>query len=76
MIHVLLAIEVSVVIMPRREITLWRVRAEFLAMTDGAGLTRCKLSDVTLDAGAVPRKIHLQTIIVFGRGDAPVRGRA
>src|SRR5262245_31720278 len=75
-IRVLLAIEVSVVIAPRGEITLRRERDEFLAMTDGAGLTRCKLSDVALDAGVVTRKFHPQTIITFGRGDAPVRWRA
>src|SRR5262245_16957667 len=75
-IHVLPAIEVSVVIAPRRKIALWRERAEFLAMTDDAGLTRCKLHDVALDAGVVPGKIQLQTIIMFGRSHAPVHGRA
>src|SRR5262249_49357739 len=75
-IHVLLTIEVGVVIASQWEITLWRERAEVLAMTDGAGLTRCKLSDVALHAGVVPREFHLQTIIRLGRGDARGRGRA
>jgi hypothetical protein len=75
-IYVLLAIEVGVVITPRREITLRWERDEFPAMTDCAGLTRCKLSDVALDASVVTWKFHLQTIIMFGRGDAPVRRRA
>ncbi len=62
-VRVLLAIKVSVVIMSRREITLWRARSKplFLAVTDGAGLerTQSKLRDVALNAGLVPRKINL-----------------
>jgi hypothetical protein len=63
MVSVLLTIKVSVVIVPGREITLWRARGEplFLAVTDGAGLerTQSKLRDVALNAGLVPRKIKL-----------------
>ena len=58
-IRVLLAVEVGVVVVPRREITLWRERSEFLAVTDGAGLTQSKLRDVAFNTGLVPRKIHL-----------------
>src|SRR5262249_46790406 len=57
-VHVLLAIEVGVVIAPRREITLWRERDEFLAMTDDAGLTRRKMRGVALNTGIVARKNH------------------
>ncbi|MGH9429463.1 MAG: hypothetical protein ACRD2L_24520, partial [Terriglobia bacterium] len=61
--QVLLAIKVSVVLVPRREITLWRARGEplFLAVTDDTGLERAqsKLFDVALNAGFMPWKIKL-----------------